>query len=116
VANSPAADLTGMVTKAQRGTLTDDQMPLFLSIVESTARLHPEVNRGDFRSGAAANSTPADAERLRRVLAKWALPQGSVSAPLSVVYGGTDTYIDISGQFVWLADRFAGKPAINQCP
>ncbi|MET0474713.1 MAG: lipase family protein [Mycobacterium sp.] len=178
VSNSPAADLTGLVVKAQRGTLTDDQMPLFLSIVESIARLHPEVNRGDFRSGAAANSwvellscdpdtgdsraaarkrlAPADfaprtsaaADRLRAVLAKWALPRGPLSAPLSVIYGGTDTYIDtqwttdaiarqctlggvvqwdlqpdkghgdidIGSQFDWLADRFAGKPAIDQCP
>jgi hypothetical protein len=38
------------------------------------------------------------------------------SDPLSVVYGGTDTCIDIGAQFVWLAERFAGKPAINQCP
>jgi hypothetical protein len=177
VANSPAADLTGVVDKAQRGALTDDQMPLFLTIVESVARLHPEVDRADFRSGAAANywvpllscnpetstyraaqrkrlkpeefapRTPAAAGRLRDVLARWALPQRALSAPLSVDYGGADTYIDarwttdaiarqcalggvvqwqlqqgrghgdidISGQFTWLADRFAGKPAINQC-
>jgi hypothetical protein len=24
--------------------------------------------------------------------------------------------VDITRQFVWLADRYAGKPAINQCP
>lgn len=178
VANSPAADLAGMVAKAQRGALTDDQMPLFLSIVETVARLHPDVNRGDFRSGAAASywvpllscnpktsdsraaerrrltaaefvpRTPIAADRLRDVLAKWALPQGPLSAPLSVEYGGTDTYIDtrwttdaiarqcalggvvqwnlqpdkghgdidIGDQFAWLTNRFAGRPAISECP
>lgn len=178
VADSPAADLVGIVDKARRGSLTEDQMPLFLSIVESIARLHPEVNRGDFRSGAAANywvpllscnpdtsadraaqrkrllpnefapRTPAAADGLRAVLAKWALPQRPLSSPLSVVYGGRDTYIDtqwttdaiarqcalggvlqwdlqpdrghgdidITQQFSWLADRFAGKPATDECP
>ena len=79
---------------------------------------------------------------------KWALPQRPLSAPLSVIYGAKDTFIDakwttdaiarqcalggvvqwdlqpdkghgdvdITRQFTWLADRFAGKPAINQCP
>jgi hypothetical protein len=178
VANSPAADVTGVVAKAQRDVLTDDQMPLFLSIVESVARLHPDVDRGDFRSGAAANYwvpllscnpdtstyraaqkkrlTPAEfvprtaaaADGLREVLAKWALPQQPLSAPLSVDYGSDDQFIDaqwttdaiarqcalggvvqwdrqpgkghgdidIGDQFTWLADRFAGGPATNQCP
>jgi Secretory lipase len=139
VSNSPAADLVGMVTKAQRGTLTDDQMPLFLNMVEAIARLYPEVNRADYRSGAAANSwvellscdpetgdsraaarkrlNPADfaprtsaaADRLRRVLAKWALPQGPLSAPLSVVYGGADTYIDTQ----WTTDAIARQCALG---
>ena len=54
VANSPAADLTGLVDKAQHATLSVDQMPLFLNLVEAVARLHPDIDRGDFRSGAAA--------------------------------------------------------------
>ena len=88
------------------------------------------------------------ANRLRKVLVKWALPQQALSAPLSVAYGGRDTFvdsqwttkaiarqcalggvvdwdlqpdkghgdIDIAHQFDWLADRFAGKPAVSQCP
>lgn len=178
VANSPAADVTGMVDMAQRNQLTTDQMPLFLTIVESVARLHPDVDRGDFRSGAAASYwvpllscnpetstyraaqakrlTPAEfaprtaaaADRLREILAGWALPRGPLSAPLSIAYGAADTFIDatwttdaiarqcalggtvqwqlqpgrghgdidIASQFTWLADRFAGKPATNQCP
>jgi hypothetical protein len=178
VANGPSADLVGIVAKAQQGTLTDDQMPLFLILVESVARLHGDVDRGDFRSGAAAaywvpllscnpdTGTARNAEkarlkptefaprtqdaanRLRAILVEWALPQRPLSAPLSVIYGGKDTFIDarwttdaiarqcalggvvqwdlqqdmghgdvdIASQFVWLADRFAGKPALDQCP
>ena len=178
VANGPSADLVGIVAKAQQGTLTDDQMPLFLILVEAVARLHGDVDRGDFRSGAAAlywvpllscnpdtatarkaqkarlkpaefaPRTQAAANRLRGILVKWALPQRPLSAPLSVIYGGRDTFIDaqwttdaiarqcalggvvqwdlqqdkghgdidITRQSTWLADRFAGKPAINQCP
>ncbi|GLP78532.1 putative lipase [Mycobacterium antarcticum] len=178
VANSPAADVAGVVDEAQRGTLTYDQMPLFLTIVESVARLHDDVDRGDFRSGAAASywvpllscnpetstyraaqrkrltpdqftpRTMAAADRLRGILAGWALPRGPLSAPLSVVYGADDTFIDarwttdaiarqcalggvvqwqlqsgrghgdvdIASQFTWLADRFAGQPAVDQCP
>jgi len=178
VANSPAADLTGLVDKAQNTTLSADQMPLFLNLVEAVARLHPDIDRGDFRSGAAATywvpllscnpdtssyrgtermrlkpeefepRTADAANQLRKVLVKWALPQQALSAPLSVVYGGRDTFvdsewttkaiarqcalggvvdwdlqpdrghgdIDIAHQFDWLADRFAGKPAVSQCP
>ena len=178
VANSPSADLTGIVAEAQQGTLSADQMQVFLNLVESVARLHTDVDRGDFRSGPAVNywvpllscnpdtvayrnaekarlkaddfapHTPEAASRLREILAKWALPQRALSAPLSVVYGADDTFIDaewttdaiarqcalggvvnwdlqpnkghgdvdITQQYVWLADRFAGKPALNECP
>jgi hypothetical protein len=174
---SPAADLTGFVDKAQQGTLTRDQGPAFQLIVESLARLHPDVNRDDYRHGAAkkywdvlsacsgakvhdrtaaanaldphdfAPTTPAAADRLRQYLTQWALPQRKLSAPLSVWYGGSDTLIDagwtanaiqracarggtvvwrfepdkghsegdFAGQFGWLADRYAGKPAANGC-
>ena len=178
VANSPAADVTGIVAKAQQHTLTTDQMPAFLNIVEAVARLHPDVKRADFRSGPAARlwssllscnpntgdyrttakmqltadqftpQTSGAANRLRDVLTKWALPQRPLSAPLSVTYGAKDTLVDaqwttdaiaracalggvvdwdlqpdkghgdveIRHQFTWLADRFAGKPATNDCP
>jgi hypothetical protein len=170
--------VTRIVDKAQAHTLTDDQRPAFLGLVESLARLHPDLNRDDYRRGAAAKywdimlscagndahdrvnalklvtpqdiepATPAAAARLRQLLAKWAVPQRRLSAPLSVVYGGEDTYIDaqwttdaiaracalggtvvwdlqphsghgdvdIAHQFQWVADRFAGKPATNDCP
>jgi pimeloyl-ACP methyl ester carboxylesterase len=130
VAVSPVADLTGLVDKAQQGTLTTEQMFGMVGITESLARLHPVLNRDDYRRGAAARywdslaacsgpemddrshaadavrptdvapSTPAAADRLRRYLADWALPQKRLSAPLYVWYGGTDTYIDAS----WTTD------------
>jgi hypothetical protein len=124
VAISPAADVTGLVDKAARGTLTTDQNAALSAIIESLARLHPDINRDDYRHGAAARnwdtvvacygpkmrgrsqainaiephdvaaSTPEAADRLRDDLAQWALPQDRLSAPLLVWYGGTDTFID----------------------
>jgi secretory lipase len=124
VAISPAADVSGLVGKAQRGTLTPDQRAVMQLIIESLARLHPDLNRDDYRQGAAeqywgvlsACTGPAAyqrasaleklgahdfvpkseeaAGRLRQLLQAWALPQKPVSAPLLVWYGGTDTFID----------------------
>ncbi|MGE2691032.1 lipase family protein [Mycolicibacterium pulveris] len=177
VAMVPAADVTGLVDKAQAHTLTYYQRPAFQSVVETLARLHPDLNRDDYRRGAAAEywevlsscsgakgldrkeaaealapgdlapSTPQAAERLRELLRQWALPQQPLTAPLSVAYGGQDEYIDaqwttdaiaracalggpvvwdlqpqaghgnvdISTQYAWLADRFAGKPVTDEC-
>lgn len=124
VAWAPTADVTGLVDKAMAGTLTHEQGPLLQAVIESLARLHPEVNRDDYRHGAAveywdvlsacsgplakdrsraasalgpydlAASTPAAADRLRGFLQGWALPKGVLSAPLSIVYGDRDEYID----------------------
>lgn len=87
------------------------------------------------------------AHKLRTILQAWALPQRPLSAPLSVWYGGADTFIDprwtaaaikascklggsisiefeptkghgqfdLMGQATWMLDRFAGKPAQNDC-
>jgi hypothetical protein len=124
VAISPAADVTGLVDKAQLGTLTIDQDAALSAIIESLARLNPDINRDDYRRGAAARnwdaivacsgpemrgrsqainaiephdvaaSTPEATDRLRHYLAQWALPQQRLSAPLLVWYGGADTFID----------------------
>ena len=124
VAISPAADVAGLVDKAAAGTLTTDQEAALAAIIESLARLHPDLDRDDYRRGAAARKwdtvvacsgalmegrnqainaieprdiaagTPEAADRLRRYLAQWALPQQRLSAPLLVWYGGTDTFID----------------------
>jgi dienelactone hydrolase len=130
VAISPPPDMTGLVDEAQHGALTNDQELVVLKIVESLARLHPDFNRDEYRRGAAArswdvllacagpdmqlrteaiktveprdfaSSTPEAADRLRNYLARWALPQQRLSAPLYVWYGGTDTFIDAS----WTAE------------
>lgn len=121
---APAADLTGFVDKAEAGTLTSDQRATFQAVVESLARLHPDIDRDDYRRGAAASgwaaltacsgplldqrdaalravqardlapSTPAAADRVRDRLRAWALPQGPLAAPLYVEHGGKDTFID----------------------
>jgi hypothetical protein len=177
VAYVPAADVAGIVDKAVANTMTDDQALAFQSIVESLARLHPEVRRDDYRRGAAAKywdllsacsgpkvsdraaaaasvragdfapANRAAADRVRGLLTAWALPQRRLSAPLSVTYSGRDTFIDsqwttaaiaracalggtvvwqlqpdkghgdvdLPSRFDWIADRFAGKPAANDC-
>jgi hypothetical protein len=178
VAMSPAADVSGLVDKAQAQMLTTDQAPAWFPVVEVLARLHPDMNRDDYRSGAAAKywdiltscsgpksldrndaaaelkatdfvpRTPEAADRMRTLLRQWALPQQPLSAPLSIIYGGQDTLIDaqwttdaivracavggpivwdlqpdkghgnvdISTQFAWIADRFAGIPVQSECP
>lgn len=123
VALAPAADVTGLVDLAQQQKLTEEQIPTMAVIVESLARLHPDLNRDDYRSGIAAKKwdvltachgekvherdavikqlqpgdvaphSAAAADRLRGFLADWALPQQRLSAPMSVVYGGADEYI-----------------------
>jgi hypothetical protein len=130
VAVSPVTDLTGLVDKAQQGSLTTEQRFGMAEITESLARLHPDINRDDYRRGAAvrywgslaacsgpemddradaadavkptdvAPSTPAAADRLRHYLRQWALPQQRLSAPLYVWYGGADTLLDAR----WTAD------------
>lgn len=139
VAYSPAVDVSGMVSKAQAGTLTIDQLAAFQAIIESLARLHNDLNRDDFRHGAAdkywdvlsacsgpkvsdrtaaiqamqptdlAPATPAAAEQLRKLIEAWSLPQQRLSAPLSVAYGGQDTYIDAQ----WTTDAIARACALG---
>lgn len=178
LASSPAADITGLVDKAAQGTLTGEQRPVMQLVVESLARLHPDLDRDDYRRGAAAHywnvltdcsesaayqrgtaskqlgardftpSTPEAANRLRQLLSDWALPQEPLSAPLYVFYGGKDPYIDSSwtaaaidracamggtvtvqfdpegghnpanalSMIDWMADRFDGEPAPDDCP
>jgi alpha-beta hydrolase superfamily lysophospholipase len=133
VAYSPAADVSGMVAKAQAHTLTKDQAPGLVALVETLARLHPDLNRDDYRRGSVAKNwdvllqcKPTDpgardraidelmpeevepansaaADRLRQLLSKWALPQRPLSAPLSVAYGGKDTLVDAQ----WTTDAIA---------
>ena len=178
VAIVPAADMSGLVDKATARTLSPQQHYPLASIVEALARLHPDLNRDDYRRGAAATywsvftacrgdveaqrpqaeaavapgdlapATPAAAARLRGYLQAWAVPQKPLTAPLFVVYAGRDASIDAQwtrdaiaracttggdvqwqlqpeadhntvgydAGLAWLADRFAGRPAGDDCP
>jgi pimeloyl-ACP methyl ester carboxylesterase len=133
VALAPAADVTKLVDKAQAHTLTPDQTLAFVLVIESLTRRFPDLNRDDYRHGAAKRSwdvltacagplvdrraeaavgvAPADvapnslvaATRMRQRLQRWALPQQALSAPLYVVYGSNDTLIDAQ----WTTDAIA---------
>lgn len=120
VALAPAADVTGLVDKAVAGTLTEDQRPSFQWALESLARLHPDLDLDHYRRGTAAANwdllsscadkeakagapigpddlrpdSPAAAARVKGYLARWALPQGALSAPMLVAYGEKDTFVD----------------------
>jgi hypothetical protein len=139
VAAVPAADLSGEVDKALAGTLTTDQILSLQAIIESLARLRPDLNRDDYRRGAVkrywdilsscsgpevldrtrasrelqsteiAPANPAAADRLRDYMRAWAVPQGPLSAPLYVVYGGRDTHIDPQ----WVTDAVARACALG---
>lgn len=139
VAAAPAADVSGFVDKSLRGELTSDQVLAMPVIVESHARLNPELNRDDFRAGAAeqywsvltacqapqiyerqaaaehlrpedvAPQSVAAADQLRGLLRDWALPQRPLSAPLSVWYGGADTLVDAE----WTAAAIARACAMG---
>jgi Secretory lipase len=121
---SPAADVTPLIDAAVAGTLTKDQAPAYVYVVESLARVFPAVHRDDYRRGsvkknwailsscsakdekarnrAAGQIKPIDevpvsraaADRLRFILRKWSLPQDALSAPLAVAYGGEDTLVN----------------------
>ncbi|OZE85032.1 hypothetical protein CH304_07710 [Rhodococcus sp. 15-649-1-2] len=124
VSLAPAANMVGLVDKAIQGTLTADQAPLMQWVIESLARRFTGFDRDQYRSGSAAEDwaalsgcTPAQAsaradaaERigardfapktpdakflLRYYLEQMAVPQLKASAPMLVVYGDADTYID----------------------
>ena len=121
---SPTSNMSGLVDKAMNGTLTKDQTLLLQASVESLGRLHPDLDLDSYRRGLAAQNwdalsacsgslagvraqvgdrlqpsdvapaSPQAAERLRTLLQQWALPKRAVSAPMSVVYGTDDSYID----------------------
>ncbi len=124
VAAAPAADVAGLVDLAEAGALNNEQRLSVAMIVESAARRHPEIDRDDFRRGAATEHwavltacqgdellqrsaaagklTAGDfvprsrqaADTLRNLLQQWALPQRALTGPLSVWYGGADAYLD----------------------
>ncbi|SNT01138.1 lipase family protein [Rhodococcoides kyotonense] len=124
VSLAPGANMVGLVDKAEQGTLTADQAPLLQWVLESLSRRLPGLDLDLYRSGNAAENwdvlsgctpdvasahsdaadrigatdfaprTPEAATRLRRLLEQMAVPQQGASAPMLVVYGDADTYID----------------------
>jgi hypothetical protein len=54
-------------------------------------------------------ATPQAADQLRWQLQRWALPQRQLSAPLSVVYGTADPYIDAQ----WTTDAITRACALG---
>ena len=139
LAASPGADLSGLVEKAEAGTLTRPQRTLLLAIIETLARLHPDLDRDDFRNSAAVSywnapsectadaayrratvlgqigprdftpKTPEAADRLQELLSQWALPQQPLTAPLYVWYGGEDPFIDAA----WTKEAVARSCAMG---
>jgi pimeloyl-ACP methyl ester carboxylesterase len=153
---APAADLTGLVDKAREGTLTPSQAPLVVWLLTALNRLHTELNLDDFRRGVAARywdalgacsgpltkirdqvqkdigphdlspGTPQAAEQLRGLLKRWALPQQPLSAPISIIYGSDDTFIDaawtteairractLRGTIVWRMEQGRGHQDLD---
>ncbi|GAA2070637.1 lipase family protein [Williamsia deligens] len=124
VAAAPAADVVGLVDKSIAGTLTSDQAPSLQLFIEAAARANPQIVRDDYRSangarlwdtlsscsaaaganraaaiaalrpGDIAPRTAEAAARLRALLTSYALPQRRASAPLLVLFGDADTFID----------------------
>jgi hypothetical protein len=124
VSISPAADMTGLATRAADGTLPASMRPLLQWVLASAARTEPAFDLDDYRSGTAAADwatlsscgrdhavarvaaarrlgprdlqprTPAAAARLTALLRARALPQRPASAPMLVVYGSADAYVD----------------------
>jgi hypothetical protein len=117
VAVAPAADVTGIVDKAVDGTLTPEQLATLQTLLTSMERVYPDFDADDFRRGTAVGnwglvgpcvasipesvqtgemaSAPTQAvNQLSWILQRWALPQRQLSAPLSIVYGTADQYVD----------------------
>ncbi|WP_072806221.1 lipase family protein [Rhodococcoides yunnanense] len=133
VSLAPSANVSGLVDKTEQGTLTADQAPLVHWLLESLSRAHPDLDLDDYRSGhvaedwdvlsgctpatasartdAAARIGPLDfaprteqaAALLDSYLGAMAVPQQRATAPMLVVYGDADTYIDVS----WTDDALA---------
>ncbi|GGF28701.1 lipase family protein [Williamsia phyllosphaerae] len=121
---APAADVVGLVAKARAGTLTSDQRAAMQLIIEAAARIDPAFVRDDYRTATAAAEwdvlsacsgplvsrrdaaiaalgpgdvgprSDAAAARLTELLRSYALPRMKASAPMLVLYGDADTFID----------------------
>jgi hypothetical protein len=124
VSVSPAADMTGLAVEATNGTLPATQRPVLQWVLASLARTRDDFDLDQYRSPAIAPdwdtlsecnrqdvpartsamqrigpldlrpATPAAAARLVDLMRSWALPQHPASAPMLVVYGSADLYVN----------------------
>jgi Secretory lipase len=119
----PAADLSDFAAAAAAQTLSDDQMALYMYLVEGIRRTRPGFDIDDYRRGIAKDkwtvltacagpptveraellhnfpsatlvpATPDAQERLYALLTAMSLPQRPASAPMLVIYAGMDEYV-----------------------
>ncbi|MDH3005652.1 MULTISPECIES: lipase family protein [Gordonia] len=76
VALVPVSDMTGLVERAEKGTLTADQVPMMAYLIDSLARVLPdEFDRDDYRSeflrknwSEVLRCIPIDVQQTQRVL------------------------------------------------
>lgn len=124
VSLSPAADVSAYAALAADGNLSKDQQAALVWILMSLANTRPQFNLDDYRHGSAKDnwealgactgpqtqrredvladmplgdlkpSTPEAQKKLFDLLSQMALPQQKAAAPMMVIYGGKDTYID----------------------
>lgn len=124
VSLAPLADVTGFVEKAVNNALTVDQVPVYIWTLMGIERTHPNFDIDSFRHGSAIKnwdalaqcalprqgersaalyalqpgdlvpSGPAAVHELTEILQKMALPQQRAAAPMLVMYGGKDSYVD----------------------
>ncbi|MGB3232750.1 MAG: lipase family protein [Mycobacterium sp.] len=120
----PMADMTGMAYAAAQQRLTRDQMGVYIWMLMGIENTRPEFPIDQYRHGVAeqkwdvlrgcsANasrervlalfeleaedlvpSSPESTERLAETFREMALPQQRGAAPMLVIYGGSDTYVD----------------------
>jgi pimeloyl-ACP methyl ester carboxylesterase len=136
---APSTNPVALLDKAEAGTLTRSQGPVFVWLLTAINRLNPALDLNNFRRGVAAQhwdaisacsgallstrnqawndltapdlapATPEAAQQLRNLLMPWVLPQRPLSAPLFVIYGGQDPFIDAA----WVEEAVAHACALG---
>lgn len=121
---APIADVSGIAALAASRTMTIDQEGLYIWAVMGIERTRPGFRVQDYRHGLAerewavlagcnntasvervkvlfqltpddlAPSTPEAERTLEKILQSMAVPQRRASAPMLVIYGGSDTYVN----------------------
>ena len=124
VALVPAADISGFAAAAATQTLTKDQQAAYIWVLMGLQRTRPDFPIDDYRHGQLTQdwdalsictgpraeeraralndlnpadlvpTTPEAEQRLTDLLTRTALPQQPTAAPMQVIYGGKDSYIN----------------------